>query len=189
MSSPRVLILLGRSGSGKGTQGEFLRQKLEPCLYVYTGDLFRQLAHKNTVAGRKVKQVMEEGGLPPEWLAAFLWQRELLDNLRGGENIIFDGTPRRLDEAKEMDKTLEWLGWNNVKAVLIDITNEEALTRLLKRRRSDDDEATIKNRLSWFESDVVPAIDYYRDTGRLVTVDGLGTVEEVFERIKKELNI
>ncbi|MBI4119839.1 MAG: nucleoside monophosphate kinase [Parcubacteria group bacterium] len=189
MFSPRVIILLGRSGSGKGTQGEFLRQKLEPCLYVYTGDLFRQLARRNNVAGRKVKQVMDEGGLPPEWLAAFLWQSELLSNLRGGENIIFDGTPRRLDEAKEMDKTLEWLGWTDIRAVLIDITPEEALARLLRRKRSDDTEETIKNRLAWFESSVAPAIDYYRDTGRLVRVDGLGTVEEVFARIKKELNI
>lgn len=181
--------MLGRSGSGKGTQGEFLRQKLEPCLYVYTGDSFRQLAHKNSVAGRKVKQVMDAGGLPPEWLAAFLWQRELLDNLRGGESIIFDGTPRRLDEAKEMDKTLGWLGWTNITAVLIDITEAEAMTRLLGRKRGDDDEAAIKNRLSWFESDAAPAIDYYRATGRLVTVDGLGTVEEVWERIKNALDI
>ena len=189
MSSPRVIILLGRSGSGKGTQGEFLRQKLEPCLYVYTGDLFRQLAHKNTVAGRKVKHFMDEGGLPPEWLAAFLWQSELLNNLRGGENIIFDGSPRRLGEAPEMDDVLEWLGRRDVKAVLIDITEEEATTRLLKRARGDDVLLSIRSRLEWFRSETMPVVEYYEKSGRLVKVDGLGTVEEVFERIKKELNI
>ncbi|MEK7078363.1 MAG: nucleoside monophosphate kinase [Patescibacteria group bacterium] len=187
--NPRTIILLGRSGSGKGTQAKLLQEKLEPCLYVYTGDLFRELSEVETVAGKKVKEVLSIGGLPDEWLAAFLWQKSLVYNLKNNENIIIDGSPRRLDEAEEMDIVLKWLGRVDIKVMLIDITEDEAVTRLLKRARNDDTEDSIRSRLQWFNTEAALALEYFEKSGRLIKINGLGAVEEVFDRIKQALDI
>ena len=188
--SPQTIIILGRSGSGKGTQAELLKKLLAPCLYVYTGDLFRELAQTETMAGRNIKTVVESGGLPQEWLAAFLWQKKLIDGLKSGlENVIIDGSPRRLDEAREMDEVFEFLGRRRVKIILVDITEDEAVKRLLKRGRTDDSEEAIRSRLAWFNTEALPAIEYYEKSGRLIKVDGMGTVEEIHSRIKNALGI
>lgn len=187
--NPKTIILLGRSGSGKGTQAKLLQEKLEPCLYVYTGDLFRELENVASFAGQKVKEILDKGGLPEEWLAAFLWQKALVYNLKNNENIIIDGSPRRLDEAQEMDEVLAWLGRADVKVILIDITEDEAVTRLLKRARADDTENSIRSRLQWFNTEATPALEYFEKSGRLVKINGLGTVAEVFDRIRQALNI
>ncbi|MEK7174901.1 MAG: nucleoside monophosphate kinase [Patescibacteria group bacterium] len=185
----QTIIILGRSGSGKGTQAELLKKLLEPCLYIYTGDLFRELSEADTVAGQKIKITLSSGGLPQEWLAAFLWQRELIYGVHGHENIIIDGSPRRLDEAEEMDEVLEWLDRKNIKVLLVDITEDEAVKRLLKRGRADDSEASIRARLAWFNTEARPAIEYYEKSGRLIRIDGLGTIAEIHERIKAVLGI
>ncbi len=186
----KTIIILGRSGSGKGTQAELLKKLMEPCLYVYTGDFFRELAKTETVAGRKVKEIVESGGLPDEWLAAFLWQRELIEGLKSGsENVIIDGSPRRLDEAREMDEVFNLLGRQNIKVILVDITEDEAVTRLLKRARNDDTEESIRARMAWFNTETMPAIEYYQKSSRLIRVDGLGSIEEIHLRIKQALGL
>ena len=185
----QTIIILGRSGSGKGTQAELLRKALDPCLYIYAGDLFREFSEIDTVAGTKIKELLGSGGLPPEWFAAFLWQRELIYGVHGAENIIIDGSPRRLDEAQEMDEVLEWLGRKDLKIILVDITEDEAVQRLLKRGRADDTEESIRSRLSWFNTEAQPAVEYYEKSGRLIKVDGMGSVEEIHNRIKKALNL
>ena len=185
----QTIIILGRSGSGKGTQAELLRKNLDPCLYIYAGDLFREFSEIDTVAGTKIKELLRSGGLPPEWFAAFLWQRELIYGVHGAENIIIDGSPRRLDEAQEMDEVLTWLGRGQAKVMLIDITEDEAVKRLLKRGRTDDTEESIRARLAWFNTEAQPAIEYYEKSGRLIKVDGLGIVEEIHERIRQALNV
>lgn len=188
MANSQTLVFLGRSGSGKGTQVELIKKMLEPYLYIYTGDLFRILAKTESFAGKKIKGVIDAGGLPEEWLASFLWQRELIEKFKGEENLIFDGTPRRLHEAENLDKVLEWLERKEgLRAVLVDITEEEAMTRLLKRARVDDTEESIRSRLGWFKTSTDPVIDYYEKSGRLIRIDGMGTVEEIHQRIKKAL--
>jgi len=114
----QTFIILGRSGSGKGTQAHLLEEKIghssprdsvstNPCLYIKTGELFRALAQKDTFIGRKVNDILLSGDLPQQWLAEFLWQSELIKSIiTGEENIIFDGMPRRLDEAKELDEAI-----------------------------------------------------------------------------------
>lgn len=185
----QTIIILGRSGSGKGTQAELLKKLLEPCLYIYTGDLFRELAEADTVAGKKVGEMLSGGALPQEWLAAFLWQRELVYGVHGAENIIIDGSPRRLEEAQEMDEVLHWLGRENIKIVLVDITEDEAVIRLLKRGRADDSESSIRERLKWFNTEAASAIEYYEKSGRLIRVDGMGSIEDIHKRMVSALGI
>jgi len=190
MANPRTLVFLGRSGSGKGTQVELIRKTLEPCLYIYTGDLFRALAKTESFAGKKIKGVIDSGGLPDEWLASFLWQRELIEKFKGNENLIFDGAPRRLPEAERLDEVLGWLERKKgLRTILVDITEEEAMTRLLKRARVDDNEESIRSRLEWFKTSTGPVVDYYEKTGRLIKVDGIGSIEDIHQRLVKALNL
>lgn len=186
----QTLVFLGRSGSGKGTQVELIKKMLQPYLHICSGDLFRALAKTDSFAGIKIKGIIDTGGLPDEWIASFLWKKELIEKFKGDESLIFDGNPRRLHEAEELDEVLGWLERKeDLRVVLVDITEEEAMTRLLKRSRTDDTEESIRSRLSWFKTSTQPVIDYYKKSGRLIRVDGIGTVEEIHQRIKKALNL
>lgn len=189
MTTPRTIVVLGKSGSGKGTQIELLAKKLSPSLITHTGRLFRSLAEQPTLIGKRVKEVLNKGGLQPTWLAAFLWQEELVKKFRGNESLIFDGSPRRVQEAQEIDGVMKWLGRDKVEALLVDVPKEEGVKRLLKRVRADDTRQAIEERMDWFERDVVPVIDYYQQKGRLHKVNGIGKVEDIFERIKQALGL
>jgi adenylate kinase len=184
---PRTVVVLGKAGSGKGTQIELLQKRLTPHLVIHTGGLFRSLASENTLVARRARDILEQGGLQPSWLATFLWLRELVEKYREEDHLIFDGTPRRLEEAEELEKIMAWLGRADIAAVLIDIPDEEALIRLNKRKRDDDTVSAIHERLEWFRHDVGPVIDYYEKKDQLMRIDGVGSVEEVAERVTKAL--
>ncbi len=185
----RTIVFLGKSGSGKDTQAEILAKKIELVLYISTGDLFREMQNKDTLIAKKTEEVLSKGGLIPAWLASFMWQKELSEKLKYGQNIIFPSSPRRLPEAKELDEVLEWLERGLSEAVLVDIPDEEVMTRLLKRSRFDDTEENIKERIAWFKSEVEPTIEYYEQQGRLHRVNGVGAVGEISKRINKILEI
>lgn len=127
--------LIGRSGSGKGTQAKLLMKHFGNLYYVYTGDLFRDLAKADTDTGKRIKKIIEKGGLPFDELATTLWMHKIAYNIKENQGIIFDGSPRRLDEAKSLDEFMEFLERKeNTFNILIDISRKEAFNRLSKRR-------------------------------------------------------
>ena len=135
MSKLLNFTLIGRSGSGKGTQAKLLMEHFGNMFYVYTGDLFRDLAKTDTDTGRRIKKIIGEGGLPFDELATTLWMHKIAYNVRKDQGIIFDGSPRRIEEAKNIDKFLEFLDRKeNTFNILIDISRKEAFNRLSKRR-------------------------------------------------------
>lgn len=184
-----TFVFLGRPGCGKDTQIEFLLQRDEwrEAVKIMAGDLFRELSEKDSALGRKVKEILDKGGLPPLWLASFLWISQLVAKVKGEEILLFGGSPRRRREAELLDEVLEFMGRPKAVAVVFVIRREESLKRLLLRGRHDDSKERIQNRLSWFESDVIPAIGYYREDGRLVEVDGEKPREAVFEELLEKL--
>lgn len=135
IKKPLNFVLIGRSGSGKGTQAELIIKKHPDTEYISTGNLFRDLSKQNTEVGRRIEEVLEKGGLPFDDLATTLWMHSVAYKVQEGEGIMFDGAPRRLDEAHNLDRFLEWLGRIDKTAfILIDISREEAFARLSKRR-------------------------------------------------------
>lgn len=212
-----IFILLGKSGSGKGTQAELLRKKFGlDC--VGSGDLIRERAKKNDFTGQKAKRIMLEGKLIPMPVAFKLWldRIEQLKAKKTLKGFVMDGNPRRIFEAYLIDDALEFYEWGkNMKAILIDISNKEAIWRLTKRRicknckeiipfigdfrkikkcpkcggelvqRGDDTQASVKKRLSWYRTDVQPIVNYYRKTGRLIKINGEQPIEKVFKDILK----
>ncbi len=208
-----VIILLGKSGCGKGTQAKFLMKHFKNLVYISTGDLFRNLAKAKTDTGQKIKKILEQGGLPYDDLATTLWMNEIAYKIKENQGILCDGFPRRLNEAKSLDKFLEFLKRKTIFCLLIDISRKEALNRLLKRKickkcgrlapwdkeskklkfcdkckgeliiRSDDTVKAINNRLDYYEQRVRPVIKYYKRQNRLIKIDGEQGAKNIFKEI------
>lgn len=216
---PLVIILLGKPGSGKGTQAELLGEKLG-LDYVGSGDLLRERETKKDFTGTKIQKVVDRGGLVLTPVIFKLWldKFEKLKKRKNLKGFVMDGSPRRILEAYLTDEALEWYEWQrNVKVILIDISNKEAIRRLTKRRickkcgkiipylgqfremkncpkckgqliqRADDRLEGVKSRLRWFKTDVQPVINYYRKTTRLIKINGEQTIENVFKDILRSL--
>ncbi len=187
MNRPRIISLIGRPGSGKGTQIDMIARDFSFAV-INTGEMLRERAKKNDFIGDKIKDTLNSGGLIPTPLVFSLWMPKMAEfykkNLPG---IVFDGNPRKLYEAYMLEEVFEMFEWNNFSAFHIKITEEEAHKRLKKRRRSDDTEEEIKKRLEWFKEEVEPVIDYYKEKGVLIEIDGEQSIEKVKEDIKKEI--
>jgi len=135
LSKPLNFVLIGRSGSGKGTQAKLLIGHFGNLIQVASGDLFRNLAEAETAVGKRVKKILANGGLPPDDLAVALWTHEIAYKIGEKQGIIADGFPRRLNEAKILDQLLNFLNRGKTTFyILIDISRNEAFNRLLKRR-------------------------------------------------------
>lgn len=134
--SPLVIILLGKSGSGKGTQVNLLKDKLS-LDFVGTGALLRDRKKIADFSGKKIAEVIDTGGIVPAPVVFKLWMDvfEQFRNKEGFNGMILDGSPRKLKEAWLMDDALAWFEWDkNVKIILIDISDEEAILRITKRK-------------------------------------------------------
>ena len=184
-----TIIVLGRSGSGKGTQAEFIVDHLgKTTRHIETGKILRTLIQKKSNATMRIAStLMEQGKLFPSWFGAFAWLKEIIEKGYGDKHLVFDGAPRKVGEAKLID---EVIGWHNRPAplcVYVDISRSEATRRLLARGRDDDHKAAIKSRMDFFEKDVLPVVEYYRDQNRLLPVNGELSIEEVQQEIGRAL--
>ena len=183
---------MGKSGAGKGTQLEMFLKELAKSGYsvlpIISGDGFRRMKAVDSAVGRRVRDVLEAGGLMPSWLAAYIWEQEIVEKLNDPDTIIiFDGAPRRIEEAHTIDNVLQWLVRKAVVPIYLDITREEAFRRLKARAREDDTDLAIENRLTWFESEVKPIADWYEEQGRLVRINGMGSTDEVFANLTRSI--
>ena len=128
-------VLIGRSGSGKGTQAELLGEHFDNLVYIYPGKLLRDLAKTGTDVGTRVRDLLDKGELPSDVLATALWVHEISYKLHENEGLLLDGAPRRLTEAQSLDSFLEFLGRkDSTLFLLIDISRKEAFNRLISRR-------------------------------------------------------
>ncbi len=135
MKKPLNFILVGRSGSGKGTQADLLMKHFGNLHHFSTGDMFRTLARADTAVGAKIREILAAGGLPLDDIATALWMHEISFKLKEDEGLLADGFPRRAPEAKNLDRFLEFLGRkDDTFCLLIDISRQEAFNRLTKRR-------------------------------------------------------
>lgn len=186
-SKMKFIIVLGKSGSGKGTQAELLAKKFH-FEHVSTGNLLRQRAKTNDFLGRKIKEVLDAGGLMTSivislWVAEFdRWKKQRM------QGVILEGSPRKLYEAWALGEMLEWYGWNkDTRALYINVSDKEALKRLLLRGRSDDEVRAVKERLKWFRKEVKPVLAFYKKKGLLVEVEGERPIKTIHKDIVRKL--
>ena len=195
MKKPRVFLLIGRSGCGKGTQAKLLIKYLKDnnfaeTLYVYTGERLRNFAEKEeNFAARLAKSKMKDGDLLPSFLAVWLWSGALIEGIDENNIVIMDGSPRTLLEALMMDDAMEFYGRSNVVPIFLETSEEWSTQRLLGRGRSDDSLKSIKKRMAYFEKDVAPVIDYYEKESKhkLIKVNGEQSVEAVHREILEKV--
>jgi adenylate kinase len=197
---PITVVFFGRSGSGKGTQAALLIEKLKELdpnnqvVYVETGERFRQFVKESpSLSAQMTRDVMARGGLMPASLPIWAWSSILIDGIKTGkEHMVFDGVARRVDEAPILDQALQFYGREEKPVIiLLDVPPPEVTQRLLKRGRHDDKHEKIAERLKWFETDVMPSVNYFKKspTCRFVVVNGHQTIERVHEDVLKVLGI
>jgi len=185
----RRLLLLGPPGAGKGTQAERLVSRLG-IPQVSTGDMLRAAVAAGTAIGERAKAVMERGELVPDEIVIGVAEERLArpDAQRG---FVLDGFPRTAAQAEALDAILERMGTPLERCVAIVVDDDEIVQRLLRRARiegrSDDNEATIRNRMRVYREQTEPLVAYYRERGLLREVDGQGSVEAVAKRIEEAL--
>src|SRR5574344_103366 len=139
MTEPKAFIFIGRSGCGKGIQ-------VEP------GAFFRKFIQGEGYTQELTKQVLNTGGLMPESFVIGLWVSHLMSNFTGEENLIFDGAPRKLQEAILLDGTLNFYNIKDYKVIYVNVSRDWATKRLFARGRKDDTEEGINKRMTWFEN-------------------------------------
>ena len=176
------MVILGRQGSGKGTQSERLVQTFG-CVHLSTGDVLRAAVAAGTDLGRQAKAVMDSGGLVGDDIMNGIVRDRLAgdDIVAGG--VLLDGFPRTSDQADALEAMLDERGHRLDVAVNIDVPIEVVTARMLDRGRSDDTLEAIQRRLELYEEQTAPLLDWFDARGLLATIDGVGTPDEVFDRV------
>jgi adenylate kinase len=175
------IIMLGAPGSGKGTQAEAISKRYQ-ITKIATGDLLRAEVEKGTLLGRQAKTIMDAGELvPDEIILGMIAEHLAEDDTSNG--FLLDGFPRTLRQAVALDAMLNKIHAPLHVALFFDVTKEEVMKRLLARHRFDDTEETIRHRLEVYEAQTAPVIDFYKQQGLLRTVQGIGEISEISQRI------
>lgn len=191
----RLFIFIGRSGCGKGTQADllekFLREKepTRPVLRIETGKLFREEISQPGYTNKLMGEAMKAGKRMPDFMAVYNWGQALLKQFTGEEDLILDGSPRSLAEAQVLDSVTRLYPNLQIVVILLNIKRETALARMLTRGRQDDSVADINRRLDWFDRDVAPALEYFRQNSsyKFLDIDGEPSVEEIHQAIISQL--
>ena len=210
-----ILVLLGPPGSGKGTQGVLLKNKLG-FEHISTGDMLRAEVSKKSNLGLKAEEYMKQGLLVPDDLIIAMIKNILIQALN--KNYVFDGFPRNVNQAEAFETMLNTMGLQVDKVFYFDLDDDVIIKRLSGRRvcpkcsatyniyyqkpkndtlcdndatpliqRDDDKEEIIANRLRVYKEQTFPLIEYYKSKNKLFVVSANGTQEEVFERLKSML--
>ena len=181
-AEPLRMVILGRQGSGKGTQSERLVEAFG-CVHLSTGDVLRAAVAAGTEVGRQAKAVMDSGALVGDDIMNAIVRERLAAPDIEARGVLLDGFPRTADQANALEAILDDLGQRLDVAVNIDVPVAEVTARMLGRGRSDDTAEAIERRLELYERQTAPLLDWFEARGLLATVDGIGTPDEVFERV------
>ncbi len=181
------VLILGAPGSGKGTQGKILAERLQ-LPKITTGDILRAAVKDGTPLGKDAKKFMDQGQLVPDALILELIKGELTKP-EAKNGAIFDGFPRTAAQAELVDKVLGAEGNRLNHILLLDVPEEEMVRRMVGRaaveRRSDDTPETIKTRLEVYQRDTAPLVAHYAQRGIMRRVPGTGSIDQIAEEIKR----
>ncbi len=185
------LILFGPPGSGKGTQSEKLIAKYG-LKHLSTGDLLRNEISRQTPLGKEAQSFMDKGQLVPDEVVIGMISSALDEN-PAAKGFLFDGFPRTAAQAEALDKLLELKEAPIAAMLALEVSEEELIKRLLKRgqtsgRSDDNNENVIRARILEYRNKTEMVADYYKQFEKVVIVKGEGTVDEIFNRLCKEID-
>jgi len=180
------LILFGKPGSGKGTQAEFIKNKYD-LVHISTGNVFRYNISKQTELGLLAKSYMNKGELVPDNVTIKMLEAEVnkFPNVNG---FIFDGFPRTTTQAEMLDKFLKDKDLEISMTIALEVDEDVLIARLINRgkesgRVDDQDKSKIQNRFEEYNKKTSKLIEYYNNQGKFYSVEGLGEINEITQRI------
>lgn len=183
------ILLMGPPGAGKGTQGAILSEARGLPKFA-TGDLLRDAVKRKTPLGLKAKAVIEAGNLVSDDIILGI-VREQLAKPEAAKGVIFDGVVRTIPQAEGVERLLAERGRRMDAVLFFDVTDEEILARLNKRRnieqRADDDPAAVATRLKAYRQQTAPVLDWYEQRNLLRRIPAVGSVEEIAQRARRAL--
>ncbi|UOY05156.1 adenylate kinase [Muricauda sp. SCSIO 64092] len=185
------LVLFGKPGAGKGTQAGFLKEKYN-LKHISTGDVFRYNIKNGTELGKLAKSYIDDGDLVPDEVTIKMLQDEVEKN-QDAAGFIFDGFPRTTAQAQALDNFLESKDMQVNATIALEADDEILIQRLLERgkesgRSDDQDENKIRNRFDEYNEKTAPLKDYYQNQGKFHSVNGIGGIAEITERLGKVID-
>jgi len=181
------IIIFGPPGAGKGTQAKQISKEYG-IPHLSTGEIFRNAIKNGTSLGEKVKKILDEGELVPDETVVKLVEEEL-ENDKYGAGYILDGFPRTVPQARAFDQYLDKKNEELDAFLFLVVPEEELINRIMNRKdgRADDTEEAIKNRLAIYREETAPVVQFYKDKSVVIEIYGVGSIEDIFNRIKKSL--
>lgn len=184
------IVLMGGPGSGKGTQSEKLIDKYG-LHHISTGEVLRDHIRRETELGKIAKGYIDEGQLIPDELMIQILDDVLEQEAKGKPGVIFDGFPRTIPQAEALEKLLEKRGQKLHAVVGLEVPEDELVARMINRGkmtgRADDNEDTIKKRLKVYHDQTEPLKGHYTKNGKYKSINGLGSIDEIFDSIVSAL--
>jgi len=180
------LLIFGPPGSGKGTQSVRLAEKFN-LSHLSTGDMLRSEIVAKTSLGKRMSSIMSKGELVPDEVVIELIA-EKIDSTKDCAGFLFDGFPRTVAQTIALEKMLNERGMKIDSMLVLDVEHDELVKRLILRaelsgRPDDKDSEVIENRIDVYKAKTEPIIDYCRKRGIYQSVNGMGTIEDIFERL------
>ena len=183
------ILLVGPPGAGKGTQGALLAEARGLPKFA-TGDLLRDAVKRGTPLGQRAKAVMEAGHLVSDDIIMGV-VREELAKPEASKGVIFDGVVRTIPQAEGVERLLAERGRRMNAVLFFDVTDDEILARLTKRRtleqRADDDPAAVATRLAAYRAQTAPVLQWYANRNLLRRIPAVGSIDEIANRVRQAL--
>ena len=173
------LLFIGPPGAGKGTQAARVAERLG-IPHVSTGEMFRHHVANGTELGRTVEAIMAAGDYVPDEITVAMLKERLAEP-DAVDGYILDGFPRTVPQVEALDALLGEDGLDRV--VVFEVIEDELTDRMLSRGRDDDTEETIRNRFKIYSDQTQPLLDVYQDRDLIVSVSGMGEMDEITDRI------
>jgi adenylate kinase len=179
-------LIFGPPGSGKGTQSVRLAEKFN-LLHLSTGDMLRAEIAAGTQLGKKMSLIMSKGELVPDEVVIEMIAYKI-DNSKGSAGFLFDGFPRTVAQTVSLEKMLNDRGMKIDQMLVLDVDHDELVKRLIARaelsgRPDDKDPAVIENRIDVYKEKTEPIIDYCNKRGMYQPVNGMGTIDDIYQRL------
>ena len=180
------LVLFGKPGAGKGTQAAFLKATFN-LVHISTGDLFRYNIKNKTALGQQAQSFMDKGDLVPDRVTIEMLEAEV-DRNPEAKGFIFDGFPRTKAQAQALDVFIEAKNMKINATIALEANDDILVKRLLERgetsgRSDDQDESKIRNRFDEYKLKTAPLKDYYEGQHKFYSVNGIGSIDEITERL------
>lgn len=185
------IVLFGPPGAGKGTQAEKLLKKYE-LVHLSTGEILRGEIAAQTPLGKEAQAFMDKGELVSDSVVINMIEG-MIDENNSAKGFIFDGFPRTTAQAEALDKMLNAKKINISTMLALAVDDDELIKRLLHRgkesgRSDDQNESIIANRIKIYIKNTAPVIDFYDMQGKYTSIDGTGSVEEIYDRLCESID-